>query len=37
LDRAGPLRAIARAREEKVMTEEHARTLTELIDIINSP
>jgi hypothetical protein len=37
LDRAGLLRAIARAREAKVMTEDHARTLTELIDIINSP
>jgi hypothetical protein len=37
LDRAGPLRAIARARQAKVMTEDHARTLTELIDIINSP
>jgi hypothetical protein len=37
LDRAGLLRAIARAREAKVMTEDHARALTELIDIINSP
>jgi hypothetical protein len=36
LDRAGPLRAIARAREAKVMTEDHARTLTELIDIVDS-
>jgi len=37
LDRAGLLRAIARAREAKVIPEDHARTLTELIDIINSP
>jgi hypothetical protein len=37
LDRAGLLRAIARAREAKVMTEDHARTLTGLIDIVDSP
>jgi hypothetical protein len=37
LDRAGLLDAIARAREAKVMTEDHARTLTELIDIVDSP
>jgi hypothetical protein len=32
LDRAGLLRAIAHAREAKVMTEGHARTLTELVE-----
>jgi hypothetical protein len=37
LDRAGLLGAIARAREAKVMTEDHARTLTALIDIVDSP
>jgi hypothetical protein len=37
LDRAGLLGAIARAREAKVMTEDRARTLTELIDIVDSP
>jgi hypothetical protein len=37
LDRAELLRTIAHAREAKIITEDHARTLTELIDIINSP
>jgi hypothetical protein len=31
LDRAGLLRAIARAREAKVITEDHARTLVALV------
>jgi hypothetical protein len=37
LDRAGLLRAIAHARAAKVVTEDHARTLTELIEIVDSP
>jgi hypothetical protein len=32
LDRAGLLRAIARAREAKVMTEDHARTFVALVE-----
>ena len=32
LDRAGLLHAIARAREAKVMTEDHARTLVALVE-----
>jgi hypothetical protein len=32
LDRAGLLRAIARAREAKVMTGDHARTLVALVE-----
>jgi len=34
LDRAGLLRAIARAREAKVMTEDHARTLIALVELV---
>jgi hypothetical protein len=32
LDRAGLLHAIARAREAKVVTEDHARTLVALVE-----
>jgi hypothetical protein len=34
LDRAGLLRAIARAREAKVMTEDDARTLVALVELV---
>ena len=34
LDRAGLLRAIARAREAKAMTEDHARTLVALVELV---
>jgi hypothetical protein len=34
LDRAGLLHAIARAREAKVMTEGHARTLVALVELV---
>ncbi len=34
LDRAGLLRAIARALEAKVMTEDHARTLVALVELV---
>ena len=34
LDRAGLLRAIALAREAKAMTEDHARTLVALVELV---
>jgi hypothetical protein len=37
LDRAGLLRAIARAREAKIFTDDQAATLLQLIHIVDSP
>ncbi len=36
LDRTGLLRAIARAREAKVITEDHAGTLVALVELVGS-
>jgi hypothetical protein len=37
LDRAGLLGAVARAREAKVITEDHARTLVALVELFGRP